>query len=174
MRRRYYVDRLVQGRLLVIMVLLEIAMFTCAMLVAYMDLNSAAALQQASAPGVSSSAIVVHELLRIVPWVLVANLIMVLFVGRVWGRYVTSIVVPLRSLLAAVERLDLRGNGRIDSRHEALTIGRRWILSERERCVQIQDKLSAMSIAAGSANGLSAQQLRAALAEVESLLPVSR
>ena len=171
-RRRYYIDRLVQGKLLGLLLLFEALLFIAAMGVVYLELQGA----DTPVPSVVrvSGSMLLGVLLRVLPWVLVANLVMVLVIGRIWGGYVKSIVNPLKLLLSSVEKLDLRGNGRIDSRHEALDIGRRWILKERERNLEIRACISAIGEDISVTDHQFRNKLRHLLAEIKGLLPITR
>lgn len=173
-RRRYYIDRLVQGKLLGLLLLFEALLFIATMGVVYLELQGADTLVPAVTRAPGSGAVLVNVLLRILPWVLLANLVMVLVIGGIWGGYVKSIVNPLKKLLSSVEKLDLRGNGRIDSRHEALDIGRRWILKERERNLEIRACISAMSEDIDVTDHQFRGKLRHLLAEIKGLLPIAR
>lgn len=173
-RRRYYIDRLVQGKLLGLLVLFEVLLFIAAMGMVYLELQEMVSLESSGDKTPGSGALLVGVLMGILPWVLSANLVMVLVVSRIWGRYVKSIVHPLKQLLSAVEKLDLRGNGRIDSRHEALDIGRRWILQERERNIEIAACIRSLGEDIDVSDQRFREKMRRLLAEIKGLLPVSR
>ena len=135
-RRQFYVDRVLQGRFLVGLISLEVLLIGVGLVVVYQNMNAAVEMQlfQAHAPTKSDSSLLVGELLRVMPWILIANVVAVLIANRIWAGYISSIIGDLRQMLSLAAKLDFRDlSGQIEGNHEVLLKGLEWMRRERER-----------------------------------------
>lgn len=173
-RRRHYIDRSVQGRLLVALVLMEFAVFGAAMLLAYVEMNGVieANLYKIHRPEASSQPLLMEALLPIVLGIFLINLMVVLVATRFWSAYVNAIVRPLQDLFSRVSSLDMRETPLEHERHEVLALGQRWFDTERQRCLAIRDLVDALPLDSVP-DGESAAALRGGIARLRDHLPVA-
>ena len=135
-RRQFYVDRVLQGRFLLGLIGLEVLLIGVGLVVVYQNMNAAVEMQlfQAHAPSKSDSSLLISELSRVMPWILIANVVAVLIANRIWAGYISSIISDLRQMLGLSAKLDFRDlSGQIEGNHEVLIKGLEWMRRERER-----------------------------------------
>ena len=144
-RRRHFVDRNVQGRLIVALILIEIVLFAVAMWFVYQEMQAAIdqELYRVHQVAVRSSPVLFHVLYQTVPWIILVNLLVLVTLDRLWGRYVSIIIRKLRVLAQNVASLDLRSQ-QYDTEHEVLRQARQWIASEHLRCQQIRQSVQSL------------------------------
>lgn len=139
-RRRHYVDHVLQGRLLLVLVIFELVLFAVAMVVLHHNLAQAIEQQIYRAHQVPTENLpmLLKELLWLLPWVVGANLLVVLLVHRLWCGTIGRIAGNLQRLFRAVSALDLRGAGQQEGSHAVLTCAQDWMSYERQRCRALQ------------------------------------
>ena len=148
-RRRHYVDRVLQGWLLIGLITLEILLFGIGLYIIYQNMNAAIEMQifQAHAANESGSTLLLSELMRVLPWILVVNIIAVLITNRVWARYITNIIYSLRQMLVAASKLDFKGvPDQSEYSHEVLEKGAVWMRRERERNQMLKAAIAELSV----------------------------
>jgi hypothetical protein len=136
MRRKYYVDRVLQGRFLVGLVALEVLLFGVGLFVVYQRMNEAIEQQifQAHASHEGGVSLLIDVLIQVLPWILVANIIAVLITSRIWSQYLDNVIQSLRQMLSTGANLDFRDiSNQMTGHHEVLDIGSAWMARERER-----------------------------------------
>lgn len=165
-RKRRYIDRLVQGRLLGALIGLEVLIFAAAMVAVYLDFSQAIddMLFRIHMPVGQAPPVLMQELLKIAPWIIGVNVVAVMIVRFFWGAYIGSIVAPLRGLFSRVMALDLRDQQGLGEHHEVLRKARGWLRVERERYRAIQAAVQALDAAADP------EQTRALLRRIQSLV----
>jgi len=149
MRRRHYVDRVLQGRFLVGLVSLEVLLFGVGLFVVYQQMNEAIELQifQAHASHEGGIALLVNELMQVLPWILVVNVVAVLITSRIWSQYLDKVIQSLRQMLSRGIHLDFRDiSNQLEGHHEVLDIGAAWMARERERNRVIKSAVAGLTI----------------------------
>lgn len=138
-RRRCYIDRALQGPLLIGFVIFETVLFITALLVLEHNLEAALEQQIYRAHQVSSNSLplLLNELLWVGGWLLAINVIAVWLVSRVWVQMVGRAVDPLQTMLSAVANLDLREQAGLCQGHEVLRHAEQWLQHERRRNRQL-------------------------------------
>lgn len=148
-RRRHYVDRVLQGRFLMGLITLEILLFGVGLFIVYQNMNAAIEMQifQAHTIHESGSSLLFNELIRVMPWILVVNIVAVLITNRVWARYLGNIIQSLRQMLASAAKLDFRDiTDQLDGNHEVLEKGTTWMRRERERNQVIKAAIAELDV----------------------------
>ena len=144
-RRRHFVDRNVQGRLITGLILIEVVLFAVAMWFVYHEMQAAIdqELYRVHLVTARSSPVLLHALYQTAPWIILVNLLVLGIIDWVWGRHINLIIGKLRRSARKVAALDLR-NPLHDTEHEVLRQARRWIESEHSRCQQIRQLVQAL------------------------------
>lgn len=166
-RRRRYVDHSLQGSLILGLVLLETLLFCGAMFYIYQAMHQAieAQLYSAHPHGPSILQLLLVQLGRILPWLIVANLVAVWLANRLWARCLGRVIGRLTRLLERVGGLDLRLPREKAGGHEVCELGRRWLTLERERQLRLRAAFTALEQAEVG------PPRRQALEEMRRLLP---
>jgi hypothetical protein len=170
-RRRHFVDRSVQGSLIAGLILIEVVLFAAAMWFVYQEMQSAIDQQLYRVHQVTthSSPVLLHALYQTVPWIVLVNLLVLVTIDRVWGRYINIIIGKLRRSAQKVAALDLRSQ-RYDTEHEVLRQAGLWIESERSRCQQIRRLVQALPDKPNALDAAARQQLREQLQQIRQQL----
>ncbi len=145
-RRRHYLDRSLQGWLLVGLIALEVTLFSIAMLILYQDLNAVVEARLYSAhvdPGGDMPALL-QVTLRLLGGLLLINLFAVFVADRLWSRRVNHITGDLRQVLKRVGALDFSRHCPVAEDHAVLAAACRWQSVEAERCQHIREVISAL------------------------------
>lgn len=144
-RRRHFVDRNVQGRLIAALILIEMVLFAAAMWFVYQEMQAAIdqELYRVHQIVARNSPILLHALYQTVPWIVLVNLLVLISLDRVWGRYVNIIIRKLRRSAQNVASLDLRSQ-LAGTEHEVLHQARQWVASEHSRCQQIRQLVQSL------------------------------
>ncbi len=149
MRRRHYVDRVLQGRFLMGLVTLEVLLFGVGLFVVYQHMNEAIELQifQAHASHEGGISLLISELLHVLPWIVIINIVAVLITSRIWSQYLDKVIQSLRLMLAAGAKLDFGSiSGQMRGDHEVIDIGIAWIRRERERNQVIKAAIAELTV----------------------------
>lgn len=172
-RRRHFVDKMIQGQLLWGLISIECLLFTVGMFVIYSDLqivlqDSMYRVHQEAKGGRS---LLLKELLLIFPWIITANLLLVLVVDRRWKRLVRNIVLQLQDILYRVRRLDLRIYPVQQTDHEVLQHAKQWLDKERDRNAHLQTQVREVSELTNDGGAIELHQMRERLKTMSRLLP---
>lgn len=172
-RRRRFVDKMIQGQLLWGLIIIESLLFTVGMLVIYADLqqtlqNTMYRVHQELNGG---RPILLKVLLLILPWIITANLLLMVAVDRRWKRVVRSIVFQLQDILYRVKRLDLRVYPIQQSDHEVLQHAKHWLHMERERNARLQARINEISDQLNITDVAELNRARECLKSMSRLLP---
>jgi HAMP domain-containing protein len=144
-RRRHFVDRDVQGRLIAGLILIEVLLFAAAMWIVYQEMQTAIdqELYRVHQIAARSAPVLLYALYHTVPWIVIVNLLVLVAIDRVWGRYVNIVISKLRRSAQHVAALDLRGQ-LYDTEHEVLRQAKHWIDSEHSRYRQLRQLVQAL------------------------------
>ena len=144
-RRRRFVDRHLQGRLITGLILIEMLLFAAAMWFVYQEMQSAIdqALYRVHQVVARSSPVLLHALYQTVPWIIVVNLLVLVSIDRVWAAHINTIIGKLRQSAQKVAALDLRSQ-HDNTEHEVLRLAKRWLEAEQSRCQQIRHLVQAL------------------------------
>lgn len=172
-RRRRFVDKMIQGQLLWGLIVIESLLFTAGMFVIYSDLqivlqDSMYRVHQEVKGGRS---LLLKELLLIFPWVITANLLLMVIVDRRWKRVVRNIVLQLQDILYRVKRLDLRIYPVQQTDHEVLQHAKQWLDKERDRNASLQTKVNEKLKQLNMNDASELHLLREQLKDMSRLLP---
>ena len=144
-RRRHFIDRNIQGRLIAGLVLIEVVLFALGMWFIYYKMQVAIdqELYRVHQLAPRSSPILLHALYQTIPWIILVNVLVLVGIDRVWGGYVEIIIGKLRRLAQKVAALDLRSQLH-DTEHDVLRQARHWLKVEQARCQQIRQLVQSL------------------------------
>jgi len=149
LRRRHYVDRVLQGRFLAGLVTLEVLLFGIGLFVVYLRMNEVIEQQifQAHASHEGGISLLINELIQVFPWILLVNVVAVLITSRIWSRYLDRVIQSLRQMLSSGANLDFRDiSSQLAGHHEVLDIGEAWMARERERNRVIKSAVAELTV----------------------------
>lgn len=171
-RRRHYVDRNVQGRLIAGLILVEVLLFAVAMWFVYMELQTTIdqELYRVHQAVAQSGPVLLYALYKTIPWIILVNLVVLIGIDRVWGRYINLIIEKLRRAAQKVAVLDLRDH-LTDTEHDVLRQARQWIESEHTRCVQIRELVQMLPTEVSEMDPGERQRLIEQLQQIRNKLP---
>ena len=173
-RKIHYVDRAIQSRLLVALILLEVLLVGAGLVLLYVDLKAVVEdnmfrIHLADAEPIFT--LLFRETMRLLAILVVVNLVMLAVVERLWGRYVNSILRPFSGLVARTGELDLSGDAGVEQRHEAVGLALAWREAERTRCKSIRAEIADLRPEADFSSPDVREQARASLERLKALLP---
>ncbi len=149
LRRRHYVDRVLQGRFLAGLVTLEVLLFGIGLFVVYQRMNEVIEQQifQAHASHEGGISLLINELIQVFPWILVVNVVAVLITSRIWSQYLDKVIQSLRQMLSSGANLDFRDiSSQLAGHHEVLDIGEAWMARERNRNRVIKSAVAELTV----------------------------
>ena len=117
--------------------------------------------------------LLIKELLLIFPWIITANLLLVVMVDRRWKQVVRNIIVQLQDMLHRVKRLDLRVYLIQQTEHDVLQQAKRWLDKERDRNTRLQKHVNDLLGQKNVTDLLDIHKLRESLKAISRLLPDS-
>lgn len=170
-RRRHYLDRSLQGWLLVGLIALEVTLFSIALFMLYQDLNTVVEAQLYSAhvdPGGDMPALL-QITLRLLGGLVLVNLFAVFVADRLWSRRVNRITEDLQQVLKRVGALDFSRHCQTAADHAVLAAACRWQSVEAERCHNIRRLISALQTADNGDEAIA--ETRKRLQQLKELLP---
>lgn len=141
-RKIHYVDHLLQKRLLIALVVLEVTLLCIAGAILYTSLNAIVdenlyRIHFADQPSMFS--VLLKESLLILGGLVAANLVALFVADRIWSHYVNGIMQTLRDLLSRTRDLDLRPDVEAPYRHKVLELALAWRQVERTRNLALRD-----------------------------------
>jgi len=139
-RRKKYIDSNIQGRLIFGLLLLEIALFSFAMWFVYQELQMAIdnSLYRVHKPDAANSPILMNALLTTIPWIIFVNVLLLVGLDLLWGKYLAIILEPLRKIIDLLKSLDLRSHRDVVTEHVVLEYAQHWMHQERQLCKEIR------------------------------------
>lgn len=172
-RRRRFVDKVIQGQLLWGLIIIESLLFTAGMLVIYTDLQHAlqTSMYRVHQEINGERPILLKELLIIFPWIITANLLLMVVVDRRWKRVVRNIIFQLQDILYRVKRLDLRVYPIQQTDHEVLQRAKQWLNKERDRNSSLQMRVNDIPDQLNINNTAELHRVRESLKTMSRLLP---
>ena len=172
-RRRRFVDKVIQGQLLWGLIVIESLLFTAGMFIIYTDLQSVLqdSMYRVHQEVKGGRPLLLKELLLIFPWVITANLLLVVIVDKRWKSVVRNIVQQLQDVLYRVKRLDLRLYPVQQADHEVLQQAKKWLDKERDRNAMLQTKVKELSAQTNTINEADLHRIREGLKSMSRLLP---
>ncbi|HEC16444.1 MAG TPA: hypothetical protein ENI99_07745 [Sedimenticola sp.] len=155
-RRCHYVDVRIQGGLVAALVLFEAVVLGAAMLVLYYNLDQVIEeqLYRIHITPRDGMPVLVSELFALVPYIIFANVAVVLCIDWAWSRYVNRIIEPLKERLRSAGSLDLRAMPAGNIRHEVLDKADAWVQEESRRYRKLQRLAAGLSAEMDSADAL--------------------
>ena len=139
-RRRVYVDGHLQGRLALVLILFELALFATAWVYLYSSFSGLLANDQ----GATRSALLMtmaRDLAVVVLACGALNAAVLLLIHGLWVRHVRSVLASLGRRLERIEAFDLRVDpARADEKevHRLIDVCDRWIDAERQRMLAVR------------------------------------
>lgn len=172
-RRRRFVDKVIQGQLLWWLIIIESLLFTIGMFVIYTDLQGVITenIFRVHQQGSTGRPVLLKELLIIFPWIIAANLLLVIAVDRHWKKIVRTIIMQLQDVLYRIKRLDLRIFPVQQSDHEVLQSARQWLDKERDRYTSLQNRMKDIPETIDQTDAKSIYQIRETLKSMSRVLP---
>lgn len=172
-RRKHFIDKQVQGRLLWGLVIIELLLFTCGMLVVYLDMQGTLEENMFRVHQITPGGrpLLMRELLITVPWIILININLMIVADRIWKRNVQLIISQLQGVLEKVRKLDLRSYSVAGEQHEVLQQADSWVSVERERYHAIQTGVHKIPDQLSVADVAGVNQLRNQLANLRDKLP---
>ena len=174
-RRRRFIDKMIQGKLLWILICIEMLLFGIAMIIIYQDLHIAIQdrMYRVHQTEMAGRPLFFKELLMILPWIIAINVFLVVMVERRWKQIVRNIINQLVDILYRVKRLDLRIYPILHTDHEVLQTAKQWMDKERDRNASLQSKLNQLPQKVDLHNSAELHQVRECLKSMSRLLPDS-
>jgi hypothetical protein len=171
-RRRHFIDRNVQGRLIAGLILIEVLLFAAAMWFVYLQMQTAIdqELYRVHQLATRSSPLLISALRQTLPWIVLANLLVLFSIDWIWGSYVNMIIHKLRQLARQVAALDLRSQPNA-AEHDVLRQAMQWVASEQARCQTIRQLVLALPVQTESMQTASHRQLIEQLRHLHQQLP---
>lgn len=172
-RKIHYIDHVLQKRLLIALVILELIVLSIAGAILYVRLNTIVdeSLYRIHFTGQASMfAVLLKESLLILGGLVAVNLLALFAADRIWSHYVDGILLALRGLLSRTRDLDLRDDARVPQRHRVLALALAWRDAERTRHLALRESLEAIERFAAE-RSLPDAALRAALLAMRLHLP---
>lgn len=167
-------EGVVQQRLLVAFVLLEVTLMVAglACLHAALDAVVEENLYRVHFAGSEPLfALLLRETAFVLSGLLLLNVMALAAAEWVWTRHMNAIVRPLHGLLARTGRLDLSGDAGIDLCHPALALALAWRETERMCCLDIRAELACLDPDADYASPAVRREARAVLERLKASLP---
>ena len=172
-RRRRFVDKMIQGRLLWGLIIIESLLFTAGMIVIYADLQQVLqeSIYRVHQEANSGRPVLLKELLMIFPWIITVNLMLLVIVDHRWKKVVRGIVMQLQDILYKVKRLDLRIYPIQQTDHEVLQRAKTWLDKERDRHISLQARVDEIPEQVDVNNAEQLSRIREQLKSMGRLLP---
>ncbi|MDH5181099.1 MAG: hypothetical protein OEZ39_10705 [Gammaproteobacteria bacterium] len=172
-RRRRFIDKQVQGKLLWGLITIELLLFASGMLVVYLDMQGTLEENMYRVHQLTPGGrpLLFRELLITVPWIILININLMIVADRIWKRNVQLIVAQLQAVLEKVRKLDLRSLTIDAEQHEVLKNAESWFAIERGRYHSIQSGANQLPDQVIFSNQGQVNQLRNQLAELQDQLP---
>lgn len=172
-RKIHYIDHVLQKRLLIALVILEVIVVSIAGAILYIRLNtivdeSLYRIHFAGQPSIFT--VLLKESLLILGGLVAANLAALFIADRIWSHYVRSILLALCGLLSSTRDLDLRADADIPQRHKVLVLALAWRRTERARHLALREALTVMESVATRPSA-SDEEFRSCLLAVRRQLP---
>ena len=145
-RRRYFIDRIIQGRLLISLILLELLIFGTAMWFVYADLQHHidTNLYRIHQVQLDSLPVLINSLMHIIPWIILVNVLAIIFVDKIWAGYVRKIVFELENIFADLKHLNIKQPVKIKGEHQVITQAKNYLLNEQQRNQSIRELVNAL------------------------------
>jgi hypothetical protein len=175
-RRIHYVDRKLQMRLLLALVVLEIVVLSVAGWVLYHRLDT---LVEESIYRVhhtaerSMFASLLSSALQVVAGMLAANVLALLVAKQIWSAHVNRILGALGDELDKARRLDFSAGAQAEPLHPVVVTAQAWRAAERQRHVALREALDAWGRALQSETATD-EERRAALLACRRPLPARK
>ena len=166
-RKIHFVDHVLQMRLLVALVLLEIVVLSVAGYVLYRRLDAVveASLYRVHLhDGPSMYASMMNVAFEVVGGMLLVNLLALVVADRLWARYVGRIVRSLRDELDLAKRLDFGAGTRPAAEHKVVALARAWREAEGARMKALRTSVSDLGAMIDRRDSTVAQRREALLA----------
>lgn len=172
-RRRRFVDKMIQGQLLWGLIIIECLLFSSGMIIIYNDLQMTLqdSMYRVHQEINGGRPLLLKELMLIFPWIITANLLLVVIVDRRWKKVVRKIVFQLQDILYRVKRLDLRIYSIQQTDHEVLQHAKQWLDKERDRNARLQAQMREISELTKAGDTAELHQVRERLKNMGKLLP---
>ncbi|HEY3328172.1 MAG TPA: hypothetical protein VGK14_13540 [Novimethylophilus sp.] len=151
-RKIHYIDFVLQKRLLIALVALEVILLCIAGGVLYFRLQALVDenlyhIHFGDQPSIFYE--LFSESLLILGVLVAVNLVALLIADRIWAHYVNGIMSCLRSLLSRTRELDLRPDAAAPHRHKVLELALAWRETERARHLALRTLVERADSAAG-------------------------
>ena len=146
-RSQHFIDKLIQGRLILALVVVEMCLFLVATGYGYWQLNATIEDQMFKIHGLSQSTqpVMYAVLVKIIPWIIFANTLLIIGIDRWWGRYIKQLVASVRGFSENLKNLNLVDS---ESPRKKLRINdslSKWLKYERKRCSEIREIVDSLS-----------------------------
>jgi len=172
-RRRYFVDRFVQGRLVISLILLELVIFSVAMWFVYTDLQHHidVNLYRVHQVQTDSMPVLLNSLQQIVPWILLLNVIALIIIDKVWAAYIRKIVDELEHIFSDLKKLIIKSPEKIKGEHEVIGQAKDWLRYERQRNEELHKLVAALPEDVCHSDEKTRQQVKETLEKIQDVLP---
>jgi len=149
-RRVHYVDESIQKSLLVGLVLLEMVLAAGLAWLMYRHLSAVVEdnlylIHMAEAKPLTIE--LLHSALRLFGLFVVVNVVALVLVDVLWGRYLTSILKEFRMLMAKTSQLDFSADPGLHKRHRLLDLTQQQRKQDRMRLAAVRDAMRQLTTA---------------------------
>ena len=172
-RRRYFIDRFVQGRLIISLVLLEVLIFGTAMWFVSADLQHLidTNLYRIHQVQTDSLPVLINSLKQVIPWIILVNVFALIMLDKIWAGYIRSIVDELQNIFSDLKSLRIIQPEKVKGEHEVIARAKDWLLYERQRNQDIRKLVNALPDDLSSLDSTTQQQVSDSLGKIQQLLP---
>jgi hypothetical protein len=171
-RRRYFIDRIVQGRLVISLILLELLIFGTAMWFVYTDLQHHidTNLYRVHQVQLDSLPVLINSLMHIIPWIILVNVLAIIIVDKIWAGYVRKIVFELEKIFFDLKNLNIKQPVKINGEHEVITQAKNYLFNEYQRNQSIRELVDTLSVDLSTLDKSGRERLSESLDEIQRLL----
>lgn len=140
-RNQYYMDHVIQGRLVAALVALEVLLVCASMVYLYIQFEAVIESNLYRTHVVSPDALqfdLFFSLGYVLLAMVVSNVVALILAGRLWMKFVNRVLGEFSQVLRYIRRREFQHElGQSPIRHELLSLARSWYLSERSRFFQM-------------------------------------
>lgn len=171
-RKRYFIDRIVQGRLVMSLIVMELLIFSTAMWFVYTDLQHLIDinLYRIHQVQLDSLPVLVKSLIHVLPWVMLVNVFALIMVDKVWAGYIRRIVMQLDKTFSDLKKLCITQPDQTKGEHEVITQAKDWLSYEYQRNQEIRKLIQTLPDQLNELDGPDKESVKTTLGKIQQLL----
>lgn len=145
-RRQRYVDQLIQRRLIILLVVMEVALVVSGLLFLYLRFTSIieAGLYRIHQTGGATGGAMLEAAAVAILALLAVNVVALVIADRIWAHYVDRVIDTFASLVRRTGELDLRPDPADHNDHRLVDLTLTWRRDERDHWLEIRSTLDGL------------------------------